>query len=342
MRPELADLRPESADLPPEPVEGELLADHTTLRVGGPARRMITVETEAELVEAVRELDAPTNQCWCSVEGQTCWSATPASTAPCSRSRRAASRGHGGMLRCGDHRCRRRTMGPPGAIRRRAWLERPRGDVRHSRLGRRDTDPKRWRLWGRGQRADLHGAYARPVHRATQDLVSDRMRLRLPNVAFQVRSGTLRGAVGDLPAPPGLDVATDPIPRAGPRPGCGSRASVLPAADVREAVLELRAAKGMVLVAMIMTPGASARSSPTPSSVRPRPARYPQTRRASANPMAWSRPVPPGSSNRPGFAKGYGHGAARISGKHTLALTNRGGATAAELASVSRERSGPA
>ena len=48
-------MRPELADLRPEPVEGrELLADHTTLRVGGPARRMITVETEAELVEAVR------------------------------------------------------------------------------------------------------------------------------------------------------------------------------------------------------------------------------------------------------------------------------------------------
>ena len=35
-----------------------VLADHTTLRVGGPARRMITVETEADLVEAVRDLDA--------------------------------------------------------------------------------------------------------------------------------------------------------------------------------------------------------------------------------------------------------------------------------------------
>src|SRR5688572_5479183 len=55
MRPELADLRPE----PAEPVEGQqLLADHTTLRVGGSARRMITVETESELVEAVRDLDA--------------------------------------------------------------------------------------------------------------------------------------------------------------------------------------------------------------------------------------------------------------------------------------------
>ncbi|HEY6688172.1 MAG TPA: UDP-N-acetylmuramate dehydrogenase, partial [Propionibacteriaceae bacterium] len=33
------------------------LADHTTLRVGGPARRMIIAETETELIETVRELD---------------------------------------------------------------------------------------------------------------------------------------------------------------------------------------------------------------------------------------------------------------------------------------------
>jgi UDP-N-acetylmuramate dehydrogenase len=38
-----------------------------------------------------------------------------------------------------------------------------------------------------------------------------------------------------------------------------------------------------------------------------------------------------------GFAKGYGHGAARISSKHTLALTNRGGATAADLLNLARE-----
>ena len=35
-----------------------VLADHTTLRVGGPAPRMITVETETELVQTIRDLDA--------------------------------------------------------------------------------------------------------------------------------------------------------------------------------------------------------------------------------------------------------------------------------------------
>ncbi len=46
-------MRLESAETRPE-----LLAHHTTLRVGGPARRMIIAETETELVEAVRDLDA--------------------------------------------------------------------------------------------------------------------------------------------------------------------------------------------------------------------------------------------------------------------------------------------
>ena len=38
-----------------------------------------------------------------------------------------------------------------------------------------------------------------------------------------------------------------------------------------------------------------------------------------------------------GFARGYGHGAVGVSGKHTLALTNRGGATTAELLALAAE-----
>jgi UDP-N-acetylmuramate dehydrogenase len=41
--------------------------------------------------------------------------------------------------------------------------------------------------------------------------------------------------------------------------------------------------------------------------------------------------------DKAGFTKGYGCGPARISTKHTLALTNRGGATTAELLDVARE-----
>ncbi len=40
---------------------------------------------------------------------------------------------------------------------------------------------------------------------------------------------------------------------------------------------------------------------------------------------------------RAGFARGYGHADARISGKHSLALTNRGAATATEIVELARE-----
>ena len=37
----------------------ELLADHTTLRLGGPARAWVRATTEAELVEALQSVDGP-------------------------------------------------------------------------------------------------------------------------------------------------------------------------------------------------------------------------------------------------------------------------------------------
>ena len=41
--------------------------------------------------------------------------------------------------------------------------------------------------------------------------------------------------------------------------------------------------------------------------------------------------------DRAGFTKGYGSGPARISTKHTLALTNRGGAKTEDLLALARE-----
>ena len=40
---------------------------------------------------------------------------------------------------------------------------------------------------------------------------------------------------------------------------------------------------------------------------------------------------------RSGFARGHGNGRASLSTKHTLALTNRGGATTADLLALARE-----
>ena len=84
------------------------------------------------------------------------------------------------------------------------------------------------------------------------------------------------------------------------------------------------------------TRGAPARSSPTRCSARrrdrlpPDAPRWPQRDGLVKTSAAWL-------IEQAGFAKGYGTGQARISTKHTLALTNRGGATTAELLALARE-----
>jgi UDP-N-acetylmuramate dehydrogenase len=108
-----------------------------------------------------------------------------------------------------------------------------------------------------------------------------------------------------------------------------------PAADVREAVLELRRGKGMVLDAADHDTW-SAGSFFT-------------------NPVVPADQVPAGAPSWPtaedgrvktsaawliehaGFGKGYGNDRAALSGKHTLALTNRGGASATDLLALARE-----
>lgn len=110
-----------------------------------------------------------------------------------------------------------------------------------------------------------------------------------------------------------------------------------PLADVRAAVLGLRRRKGMVLDAddhdtwsagsfftnPLLAPADAAR---LPAEAP----RWPERDGRVKTSAAWL-------IERAGFAKGYGEGRARVSGKHTLALTNRGGATTAELLALARE-----
>ena len=82
------------------------------------------------------------------------------------------------------------------------------------------------------------------------------------------------------------------------------------------------------------TPGAPARSSPTRSSTPRRcpdgaPA-WPQDDGRVKTSAAWL-------IEQAGFTKGHGSGRVALSGKHVLALTNRGGATTEELLALARE-----
>jgi UDP-N-acetylmuramate dehydrogenase len=114
----------------------------------------------------------------------------------------------------------------------------------------------------------------------------------------------------------------------------GARA---PAARVREAVLDLRRGKGMVLDAddhdtwsvgsFFTNPILPAGEAETLPADAPRFAQPDGSVKTSA---AWL-------IEKAGFSRGHGSGRVSLSTKHTLALTNRGGATTAELLALARE-----
>ena len=150
---------------------------------------------------------------------------------------------------------------------------------------------------------------------------------------YVVLSVTFQFALGDLGAP----IAYAELART-LGVGAGDRA---PSAAVREAVLGLRRGKGMVLDpedhdtwsagSFFTNPLLDAEQAATLPDDAPR---YPQPDGTVKTSAAWL-------IERSGFSKGYGDGAARLSTKHTLALTNRGEATTADVLGLAREiRSG--
>ena len=148
---------------------------------------------------------------------------------------------------------------------------------------------------------------------------SDPTRHLVLAVTFQLRTGDLSAPVGYAELARTLGVES------------GQRA---PLGDVRAAVLGLRAGKGMVL-------DPDDRDTWSAGSFF-------------TNPVLPAERVPEGAPSWPaadgqvktsaawliehaGFTKGYGGPAASLSTKHTLALTNRGGASAADLLALARE-----
>ena len=139
------------------------------------------------------------------------------------------------------------------------------------------------------------------------------------SVTFQFRQGSL-----------GAPVAYAELARTlGVEPG--ERA---PLAEIRSAVLGLRRGKGMVLDAadhdtwsagsFFTNPVIAAEAVPEGAPAWPQPD---GTAKTSA---AWL-------IEHAGFGKGYGNAAVSLSTKHTLALTNRGGADTADLLELARE-----
>jgi UDP-N-acetylmuramate dehydrogenase len=139
------------------------------------------------------------------------------------------------------------------------------------------------------------------------------------DVTFQLRQGSLGAPVqyAELARTLGVDL--------------GQRT---PLADVREAVLELRRSKGMVLDpadhdtwsagSFFTNPVVDEADLPQDAPAWPQPDGRVKTS------AAWL-------IERAGFHKGYGTGPVGLSSKHTLALTNRGGATTDQLLALAGE-----
>ncbi|HQR26233.1 MAG TPA: UDP-N-acetylmuramate dehydrogenase [Nocardioides sp.] len=141
-------------------------------------------------------------------------------------------------------------------------------------------------------------------------------------VTFLLRQGTLSAPVryAELARALGVEL--------------GQRA---PIADVREAVLALRRGKGMVLDAEDHDTWSAGSFFTNPVLTAEQAARLPEA--APRWPLA-DGTVKTSAAwliEHAGFTKGYGAGPVGLSTKHTLALTNRGGATAAELLALARE-----
>jgi UDP-N-acetylmuramate dehydrogenase len=111
--------------------------------------------------------------------------------------------------------------------------------------------------------------------------------------------------------------------------------------EVRDAVLEIRLGKGMVIAPENperRSAGSFFKNPVVPASQLPSIAaaatvsetevpRYPAGAGEVKLPAAWLL-------ERAGFLKGYRRGAAAVSTRHTLALTNQGGATAADITAL--------
>ncbi|MCQ0024208.1 UDP-N-acetylmuramate dehydrogenase [Streptomyces somaliensis DSM 40738] len=121
----------------------------------------------------------------------------------------------------------------------------------------------------------------------------------------------------------------------------------VPVADARKAVLALRAGKGMVLDPDDHDTWSAGSFFTNPILDDAQYAAFLDRVRDRLGPDAAPPAYPAGDGrtktsaawliDRAGFTKGYGTGPARISTKHTLALTNRGDATTEDLLALARE-----
>jgi UDP-N-acetylmuramate dehydrogenase len=315
----------------------EQLRDHTTLRLGGPARTWVRAETEDDLVDAVRRADEAGEPVLVLAGGSNLVVADdgfPGTVVQVATTGVTAD--HVDDPTCGGvvvtvaageswdvfvaQAVERRWVGVealsgiPGSV----------GATPIQNVGAYGQEVSQTiasvRVWDRKLRgARTFAAADCGFGYRTSRFKADPARHVVLTVTFQFRQGGLGAPVAYAELARTLGIET------------GTRG---PMADVRRAVLDLRRGKGMVLDpddhdtwsagSFFTNPVLAAADVPDGAPAWPQPGGDVKTS------AAWL-------IENAGFDKGYGDGPARLSTKHTLALTNRGGATTGDLLALARE-----
>jgi UDP-N-acetylmuramate dehydrogenase len=315
----------------------ERLAAHTTLRVGGPVRRMLTPETEGDLVQAVRDLDAAGEPVLILGGGSNLLVADSGFDGTVVK---VATRGIDSDVASCSGAVLTVAAGEPWDAFVASTLEQE-----FSGLETMAGIPG---LVGATPIQNV-GAYGTEVSQLittvrTLDRSTGRIRTffavecgfgyrssRFKNelgrylvlsVTFQLRLGSLSAPIRYPELARTLGVAV------------GAR---VPAREVAAAVLQLRRGKGMVLDdadtdswsagSFFTNPVLDAERAEALPAGAPR---FPQPDGRVKTSAAWL-------IDHAGFGKGFGEGPARVSSKHSLALTNRGAATADDVLDLARQ-----
>lgn len=312
------------------------LADLTTLRLGGPARRVVEARDQSELVAAVRTADAAGEPVLLVGGGSNLvvadagWPGTAVLIRGSSYDVRRD--GDDVRVRVGagtdwDELISRAAAEGWAGIEGLSGIPGLTGATPVQNVGAYGQDVAQTvtdvTVWDRDAEriavlgaADCGFAYRTSAFKATDRYV-------VLEVAFRLRASTTSGPITYAELA-GLLGAADGVPLT----------------DVRTAVLELRRGKGMVLDPADHDTWSVGSFFTNP--ILPPAALAAFERRAATSYPSW--PDPAGTKlsaawliERSGFTKGYGGGPARLSGKHTLAVTNRGDATTADVLALARE-----
>lgn len=323
-------------------MESDVLAPYTTFRLGGPARRLVTATTDGELVAAVREADARGEPVLLMGGGSNLVIADEGFPGTAVRIATQGVELRGGSLELAA-----------GEV----WSDAVAATVRAGLAGVECLAG----IPGSAGATPIQnvGAYGQEVSSTVTEVVAYDRRtgetVTLPNreCGFSYRGSrfkeeperhvVLRVRFG-LEAAAGMSA---PLKYAETARALGVEVGErVPLEKASATVLALRAGKGMVLDAADHDTWSAGSFFTNPVLTAAEFAAFLDRVRDRLGPDAAPPAYPAGEHtktsaawliDKAGFTKGYGTGPARISGKHTLALTNRGSATTADLLALARE-----